>query len=91
LRQSVDRALDGQSYPIRTVDVLGVLDATVTRVVSSAPLGAAAIARLAVSPDLSLADAIVDWSPSLSFEPQWSPDRTAEFSTRWRTVADLSL
>lgn len=54
------------------------------------PLGAAALARVAVTPGLSLEDAIISWSPSLTFEPKWSTDRAAEFSTRWRALADMS-
>ncbi|MFJ4295622.1 FGGY family carbohydrate kinase [Curtobacterium sp. NPDC089689] len=55
------------------------------------PLGAAALARVAVTPGLTLEDAIVDWKPTLSFEPEWSPDRAADFSTRWRRIADLTV
>ncbi|KJL24275.1 Glycerol kinase [Microbacterium azadirachtae] len=52
------------------------------------PLGAAALARCAANPELSLDDAIINWSPSTTYEPQWSNDRATEFSTRWRAVAD---
>lgn len=52
------------------------------------PLGAAALARCAMNPELALEDAIVAWSPSHTFEPQWSDARAAEFSDRWRSVAD---
>ena len=55
------------------------------------PLGAAALARVAVTPGLSLDEAIVDWAPTLSFEPEWSADRAADFSTRWRQIADLTV
>jgi glycerol kinase len=54
------------------------------------PLGAVALARVAVAPGLSIEDAIIDWSPTLSFEPKWSSDRASEFSTRWRALADIS-
>ncbi|SDL35577.1 FGGY family carbohydrate kinase [Microbacterium azadirachtae] len=52
------------------------------------PLGAAALARCAANPELSLDDAIINWSPSTTYEPQWSNDRATEFSARWRAVAD---
>jgi len=55
------------------------------------PLGAAALARVAVTPGLTLEDAIVDWEPTLSFEPAWSADRAADFSTRWQQIADLTV
>lgn len=51
------------------------------------PLGAAALARVAVTNGLSLEDAIVDWKPSTVFEPQWSADRAAAFNARWAAVA----
>jgi glycerol kinase len=52
------------------------------------PLGAAALARMAMDPNLTLNDAIVDWQPSTTFEPVWSQDRADEFSSRWRSVVD---
>jgi glycerol kinase len=51
------------------------------------PLGAAALARIAVDPDLPLADAVVPWTPSRTYEPQWSADRAADFRGRWAAVA----
>jgi glycerol kinase len=54
-------------------------------------LGAAALARIAVSPGLSLEDAVIDWSPSAQVEPRWSAGRAEEFSTRWRAYADGCL
>ncbi|GAA3302205.1 hypothetical protein GCM10020218_097330 [Dactylosporangium vinaceum] len=47
-------------------------------------LGAAACARLALHPGLSIADAAGAWSPAATFEPEWSPDRAAEHLGRWR-------
>lgn len=55
------------------------------------PLGAAAMARIAMNPDLALEDAIVDWTPTTTFEPRWSDDRAEEFSAHWRRVADSQL
>ncbi|ALX66041.1 FGGY-family carbohydrate kinase [Microbacterium sp. XT11] len=52
------------------------------------PLGAAALARCAMNPGLALEDAIVPWSPSHTYEPQWSDARAEEFSARWRAAAD---
>lgn len=52
------------------------------------PLGAAALARCAADPALTLDEAIVPWSPSQTYEPQWSDERAAEFSARWRAVAE---
>jgi len=55
------------------------------------PLGAAALARCAVDPGLALADAVIPWAPSETFEPRWSDDRATEFSARWRRVAELRV
>jgi glycerol kinase len=48
------------------------------------PLGAAACARLALEPGLSLEEAVAPWEPEHVFEPAWSPDRAGEHLARWR-------
>jgi glycerol kinase len=55
------------------------------------PLGAVAMARMALDPSLSLDDAIVAWKPQTTFEPQWSPDRATEFRARWRRAVEATL
>ncbi|HEY0812470.1 MAG TPA: FGGY family carbohydrate kinase [Pseudonocardia sp.] len=55
------------------------------------PLGAAALARLALEPDLALADAVGDWTPSAVVEPTWSPGKAADFRARWRTALSSAL
>lgn len=55
---------------------------------NATPLGAAALARCAMDSALTLDDAVIAWSPSTTYEPQWSDDRAAEFSSRWRAIAD---
>jgi len=50
-------------------------------------LGAAALARMALDPGLSLGDAVVPWSPSTVYTPTWSPDRAADFRGRWSVAA----
>jgi glycerol kinase len=50
-------------------------------------LGAAALARLAMEPGLSLADAVGTWRPTQVYEPSWSADRAAEFRGRWLDAA----
>ena len=54
------------------------------------PLGAVALARVAMNPTLELEDAIVPWQPSLVFGPQWSPDQAADFRARWTTAVDTA-
>jgi glycerol kinase len=52
------------------------------------PLGAAALARLALDPALELADAVQPWQPSGTFVPAWSADRVGEFRARWSAAAE---
>ena len=54
------------------------------------PLGAAALARMALDPGLSLADAIVGWRPTVAYTPQWSADRAADFRARWSAAAEAA-
>jgi len=51
------------------------------------PLGAAACARLALDPALSVDDAVAAWEPEEVFEPAWSADRAADHLARWRSAA----
>lgn len=55
------------------------------------PLGAVALMRKALQPGLTLARATVDWEPSHSFDPAWSPEAAGEFRAAWRQTVDLSL
>ncbi len=54
-------------------------------------LGAAAMGRLAVTPRLGLADAIPEWAPSHTYEPNWSLDQTSDFMHRWRRAVAASI
>ncbi|GAA3481546.1 FGGY family carbohydrate kinase [Streptomyces yanii] len=51
------------------------------------PLGAAALARCALDPALSLKEAVGDWQPTTVYEPRWSADRAEEFRTTWAQAA----
>jgi glycerol kinase len=54
-------------------------------------LGAAALGRLAMSGDLAVRDAVLDWQPQTTYEPQWEPDRAGAFRARWREAALTAL
>lgn len=53
-------------------------------------LGAAALARLSLAPEKSVADVVADWTPSASYEPRWKPERAAEFRSAWRELAETT-
>jgi glycerol kinase len=50
-------------------------------------LGAAALARLALDPSLTLDQAVGDWKPEATYTPRWPADRAQEHLRRWRDVA----
>ena len=54
-------------------------------------LGAAACARMAADPALSVADAVPDWTPATTYHPQWSADRAADFRHHWRAAVTATL
>lgn len=54
------------------------------------PLGAAALARVAMEPARTLQDAVVPWSPSTVYEPKWSADQATEFRARWATAVEAT-
>ncbi|MER6525758.1 FGGY family carbohydrate kinase [Streptomyces sp. NPDC001508] len=51
------------------------------------PLGAAALARCALDPTLTLKEAVGDWRPTTVYEPRWSADQAEEFRTTWAQAA----
>jgi glycerol kinase len=54
------------------------------------PLGAAALAQMALDHTVALADVLPQWRPSAIFEPSWSADRAAGFMAGWLAAAELS-
>ena len=53
-------------------------------------LGAAALARLSLTPQQSVRDVVSGWQPSAVYEPNWTAARAAEFRDRWRQLAATS-
>lgn len=54
-------------------------------------LGAAAAARLAIDPGLTVAGAVGDWEPERLYQPQWSADRAASHLDRWIRTLESGL
>lgn len=54
-------------------------------------LGAAACARLTVHADLTLEDAISNWSPAVTYHPRWTPERSNAFRERWRASIPATM
>ena len=54
------------------------------------PLGAAALARVALEPSRTLQDSVVAWNPSTVYEPKWSADEAAEFRARWKAAVEAT-
>jgi glycerol kinase len=50
-------------------------------------LGAAALAKLSLHPDLPLPDVVTEWTPAARYEPAWDAGRADEFRCRWRELA----
>ncbi|MFD5749215.1 FGGY family carbohydrate kinase [Streptomyces sp. NPDC127033] len=53
-------------------------------------LGAAAMARLAIEPELTLEQAVPEWTPGTTYEPRWSEDRAQDFRARWLAAVDAT-
>jgi len=52
-------------------------------------LGAAAAAVIGLDPSRPVSDVVGGWSPSATYEPQWSADRAAEHLARWRAAVAM--
>ncbi|PFG44939.1 glycerol kinase [Georgenia soli] len=54
-------------------------------------LGAAAAARLALDPDLDVADAPLPWTPAHTYRPRMSAAEAEKFRKQWRTAVEANL
>lgn len=50
-------------------------------------LGAAALGRMSQHSHLDIRDAVLDWNPTITYEPHWTRDRAGAFRERWRRAA----
>ncbi|WP_109211293.1 MULTISPECIES: FGGY family carbohydrate kinase [Microbacterium] len=90
-RLRVDGGLTRSAVLMQSVADLMQIPVDVYPSPHATPLGAAALARVAIEPTVALADAVIPWQPSMTYEPLWSSDEAAEFQTRWNRVADAAL
>lgn len=51
------------------------------------PLGAAACARMALEPGITVEQAVGSWSPDRTYDPRWTADRATEYLQQWRAAA----
>ncbi|MBJ7339243.1 FGGY family carbohydrate kinase [Mycolicibacterium sp.] len=54
-------------------------------------LGAAACARMAADPSLSVRDAVDDWTATTTYHPRWPAERAADFRDHWRAAVTATL
>ncbi|MFV0429527.1 MAG: FGGY-family carbohydrate kinase [Arachnia sp.] len=90
-RLRVDGGLTRSARFMQSVADLMQIEIDVYPSAHATPLGAAALARKALDPALSLEQAIVSWAPARTFAPVWSADRAATFRAHWRRVVDMNL
>ncbi len=89
-RLRVDGGLTRSMVFMQAVADLAQLPVDVYPSSHATPLGAVALMRTALDPTLPLADAVVGWEPTTSYEPRWSTDRTETFRARWRATVEES-
>jgi hypothetical protein len=46
---------------------------------------------MARQPGLALSRAVLDWTPTTSYQPRWTPDRADDFRRRWRATATATM
>ena len=86
----VDGGLTRSARFMQAVADLAQVPITVYPTPHATPLGAVALARAALDPPRSLADAIVRWQPERVVMPQWSADRAADFRAAWDAEVALA-
>ncbi len=54
-------------------------------------LGSAAAAHLALDPALTVDAAVPEWTPAVTYEPQWSTDRAERYLARWHEAVTATV
>jgi glycerol kinase len=87
----VDGGLTRSRALMQAVADLTQLPVSVYPSAHATALGAAALGRMAVVPELDLRDALPNLPPGVIYEPSWTRDRAGEFRERWRRAAESAL
>ena len=90
-RLRVDGGLTRSAVLMQAQADLGRIPVEVYPSAHATPLGAAACARLALDPTLSLSEVVGTWTPQHTYEPVWTADQAAEHLQRWKTAANATL
>ena len=87
----VDGGLTRSARFMHAVADLAQVPVTVYPTPHATPLGAVALARMALDPALTLPEAIVRWDPERTILPRWSADRAGEFRAQWDAEARRTI
>jgi glycerol kinase len=90
-RLRVDGGLTRSRVLMQAVSDLTGLPVEVYPSPHATPLGAVATARLAHDANLTPAEAVVAWEPSMTYEQRWSGDRAQTHLSRWRAAAEAAI
>lgn len=90
-RLRVDGGLTRSAALMQAQADLGRIPVEVYPSLHATALGAAACARLALDPSLSVDDAVGTWTPQRTYEPLWPADRARDYLSRWRATAESQL
>ncbi|KQV07083.1 FGGY family carbohydrate kinase [Leifsonia sp. Root112D2] len=88
-RLRVDGGLTQSAVLMQSVADLLQIEIDVYPSQHATPLGAAALARVADNPGLSLASAVIPWEPSITYQPKWSLEQATEFRARWSAATEI--
>ena len=89
-RLRVDGGLTQSAVLMQAVADLMQIEIDIFPSQHATPLGAVALARLSMNPNMSLADSVVAWQPVKTYSPSWSATRSAEFLGNWKLAMDAS-
>lgn len=82
-RLRVDGGLTGSRRLMQILADIAQVRVEVYPTSDATPLGAAAMARMALDPALTAHEAIGPWKPSAVFDPAWGQDQAESFRAGW--------